>query len=172
MQGPRAPWWVFGVAACVFGFLLLNLYAELFGPGAIGADLRYHDGMAVVVSVVPGFPAARAGLGPGDVIVTAAGQPVRTLFHWRAVLENAEVVRPLLLDIERGGIANGRLARTPPELARVDRGQLGDVRHQADGAARHVLARAAHRHPPAARPGGARRRDVPRRRWRSPTSCR
>jgi tRNA A-37 threonylcarbamoyl transferase component Bud32 len=103
MQGSRAPWWIYGIAACVLGFLLLNLYAEVFGPGALGADLRYRDGKAVVVSVVPGFPAARAGLGLGDVIVTADGQPVRTLFHWRAVLENAEVVRPFPLDIERGG---------------------------------------------------------------------
>jgi len=55
MQGPRAPWWIYGIAACVQGFLLLNLYAEVFGPGALGADLRYRDGKAVVVSVVPGF---------------------------------------------------------------------------------------------------------------------
>ena len=103
MQRQRAPWWSCGVAACVLGFLCLNLYAELFGPGALGADVRYGSGKAVVVAVVPGFPAARAGLGPGDVIATAGGQPVRTLFHWRAVLENAEVARPLLLEIERDG---------------------------------------------------------------------
>jgi membrane-associated protease RseP (regulator of RpoE activity) len=103
VPGPLAPWWVYAVSACVLGFLALNLSAEVYGPGAVGADLRYHDGRSVVVSTVPGFPTALAGLGPGDIIVSAAGHPVRTLFHWRAVLENAEVARPLLLEIERGG---------------------------------------------------------------------
>jgi serine/threonine-protein kinase len=102
MQDARAPWWVFAVAAGVLGFLLLNTYAELFGPGAVGLDLHYQDGRAAVVSAVPGFPAARAGLRPGDVIVTADGQPIRSLFHWIGVLENAEVERPLRFAIERG----------------------------------------------------------------------
>jgi len=103
MQGARGPWWVLAVAAGVLGYLVLNIYAELFGPGAIGVDLRYHDGRAIVMAVVPDFPAARAGIGPGDAVVTADGQPIRTLFHWHAVLENAEAGRPLLLEIEGGG---------------------------------------------------------------------
>ena len=68
MQGARAPWWVFAVAAGVLGYFVLNVYAELLGPGAIGVDLRYRDGRAVVV---PDFPAARAGIGPGDVTASS-----------------------------------------------------------------------------------------------------
>ncbi len=103
MQGPRAPWWVFGVAACVLGLLSLSTYAELMGPGAIGLNLRYESGKASVVSITPGFPAAGAGLSPGDIIVAADGQDIRSLFHWLVVLMNAEVARPLHLEFERGG---------------------------------------------------------------------
>jgi tRNA A-37 threonylcarbamoyl transferase component Bud32 len=106
MQGLRAPWWVCGIAACILGFLLLSTYAELFGPGAVGLGLRYASPKAAVVSVVPGYPAARAGVRPGDVIVAADGQPVRSLFHWIVVLMNAEVGRPLRLDVERGGVGS------------------------------------------------------------------
>jgi predicted metalloprotease with PDZ domain len=85
MQGPRAPWWVFGVAACILGLLSLSTYAELMGPGAIGLNLRYEGGKASVVSVAPGFPAAEAGLSPGDAIVAADGHGIRSLFHWVVV---------------------------------------------------------------------------------------
>jgi serine/threonine-protein kinase len=103
MQGLRAPWWVFAVAACVLGLLSLSTYAAVFGPGAIGMNLRYADGRALVVSVTPGFPAAAAGIRPGDVIVTADDHPIRSFFHWIVVLVNAEATRPLRVEVERAG---------------------------------------------------------------------
>ena len=103
MQGPRAPWWVFGVAACILGLLSLSTYAQLMGPGAVGLNLRDESGKASVVSITPGFPAADAGLCPGDAIVAADGHSIRSLFHWVVVLINAEAARPLLIEIERAG---------------------------------------------------------------------
>jgi tRNA A-37 threonylcarbamoyl transferase component Bud32 len=103
MRGPRAPWWVFGVGACVLGLLSLSTYAELAGPGAIGLSLRYEDGKASVASITPGFPAADAGLSPGDVMVAADGHRVRSLFHWIIILMNAEAARPLSIEVERAG---------------------------------------------------------------------
>jgi serine/threonine-protein kinase len=103
MQSPRAPWWVFALGVGVAGLLLLNTYATLVGPGPIGLTLRYRNGMAEVVSVVPGFPAAAAGITPGDVVLAADGQPVRSLFHWLIVLMNAGAERPLRLEVERAG---------------------------------------------------------------------
>lgn len=94
MPRPRAPWWMYGVAASVLGYLVLMLYADLCGPGATGAGLRFEDGRAVVVAVLPDYPAARAGIEPGDVVITALGLPIHTLFDWRQALENAEVGRP------------------------------------------------------------------------------
>jgi eukaryotic-like serine/threonine-protein kinase len=103
MQGPRAPWWVYSIAACLLGYVILSTYAEGFGPEPLGTDLRFRDGRAVVVWAAPGFPAARAGIEAGDEILATGGQPLRTLFHWRALLENLEVGRPFALEISRGG---------------------------------------------------------------------
>ena len=99
MQGPRAPWWVFGVAVCVFGYLLLNVYAEIFGPEPVGTDLRFREGRAVVVWVAPGLPGARAGIEAGDVIIEAGGLSQRTLLDWRAALENVEVARAFTIEV-------------------------------------------------------------------------
>jgi tRNA A-37 threonylcarbamoyl transferase component Bud32/NADH:ubiquinone oxidoreductase subunit K len=104
MQGPRAPWPVYAVAACVSGFFLLNSYADLRGPGAIGVDLRFRRDQAVVIAVVEGSPAALVGVEAGDRIAAVRGQQIRTLFHWRVALENAEVGQPLALAIDRGGV--------------------------------------------------------------------
>ena len=66
---------------------------------ALGADAR---GVAVL-KVLPGTPAASAGLRSGDVIVRAGGQSVLTpsALH-RAVLRGSEV-RTLLLRVDRKG---------------------------------------------------------------------
>jgi S1-C subfamily serine protease len=71
---------------------------------------------ARVVSLVPGGPAARAGLLQGDVIVAVAGQPVRNPAQLVSAVERAAVGRPLLLTVRRAG---GELA------VAVTPGQLG-----------------------------------------------
>ncbi len=103
MPRPRAPWWMYVVTASILGFVGLQLYAELCGPGAFGVSLHFEGDHAVVVDLLPGFPAANAGLKPGDRIVTAGGLQPRTLFTWRQAAENAEVGKPYLLQVERGG---------------------------------------------------------------------
>ncbi len=100
----RAPWWVYSIAACVFGYLLLNVYSEVFGPGPIGTDVRFGGGRAAVVFVAPGLPGARAGIEAGDVMVAIAGRPLSTLFHWRATMENVEAARPLTIEVARDGV--------------------------------------------------------------------
>lgn len=104
MARPRGRWWFYALAACALCYVGLMFYADVFGPGAFGMALRFSGGRAQVVEVVPGYPAARAGIAAGDWIVATAGQPIRTLFDWMpGVHAQAAVGRPLLLDIERGG---------------------------------------------------------------------
>jgi len=103
MRGTRPPWWAYAVAVGVLGYLVLGLYAEVFGPGSTGAVPRFSGGRAVVATVAADYPAGRAGLQPGDVILTALHLPIHMLFDWRAAVENAEVGRPFPIEIDRGG---------------------------------------------------------------------
>ncbi|HWE42623.1 MAG TPA: trypsin-like peptidase domain-containing protein [Gemmatimonadaceae bacterium] len=56
----------------------------------------------VVASVVPGSPAARGGLRPGDVIVAAGTRTLRSPFDWEAELLDLRVGESVPLRIMRG----------------------------------------------------------------------
>ena len=78
------------------------MYAEVFGPGALGAGLRFRQGRVLVVEVVDQSPAALAGLLPGDEIAAVNGLNTPTLLQWRLVGQNFEVGRPVTFDVRRG----------------------------------------------------------------------
>jgi serine protease Do len=56
----------------------------------------------VVAGVTPSSPAARAGVRPGDVLLTARGRPLRNAFDWEAQLLDLRVGEVLPLRIRRG----------------------------------------------------------------------
>lgn len=58
---------------------------------------------AVIAQVEPGSPAARAGLRPGDVVLSAEGQPVRSSADLRNRIGLVEVDRTVSLEILRDG---------------------------------------------------------------------
>lgn len=77
----------------------------------IGVRLRYppttnvRDAIsagAVISQVIPGSPAARASLRPGDVILGAGSRSIRNAFDWEAVLLDLRVGESVPLRVRRG----------------------------------------------------------------------
>jgi S1-C subfamily serine protease len=89
-------------------FIGVGLGEGRAGDGATVAGAR-------VLSVTANGPAARAGLRQGDVVVAAAGQPVRNPSQLVAAVERAGVGRPLTLTVKRGG-TEFQVEVTPAQL--------------------------------------------------------
>jgi len=112
----------------------------------LGAFVPYRD--PVVADVVSGSPAARAGLKPGDRVVSANGAPVAT---WAQLVDaiRSHPAKPLALVVERGG-KRVPMTVTPNAVrgrdetgARVTIGQVGAApqvpeEHRRVGAAESV----------------------------------
>lgn len=71
-----------------------------FGPIGRAGILFGTD--PIVGRVEPGSPAANAGLRAGDVIVSANGQPVRSLEAY-ALISEQQKAKPVTLEVARGG---------------------------------------------------------------------
>ena len=62
-----------------------------------------HPGAVPITAVVPGGPAAEAGLRPGDVVVAVGGRPIRGIGTLQAAIEIAPAGEPLSLTVARAG---------------------------------------------------------------------
>lgn len=138
------PWDVtFAEAASVQRFIAAaDRRATVYRPwtGLITVDTRLHEGVPVL-RVVPGSPAAQAGLQAGDVVVSADGKAVaRTADLLAAVAARSAKDR---LQLQVRGAAGTRavdltLAETPQEIALNDPALLYnkvmmDLRQQVEG---------------------------------------
>ena len=71
--------------------------------GVLPADVTPPGGGVRIDEVVPGGPAARAGMLAGDVLRAVAGVPVADLVGLRASLGDAKIGQTVAVVVERGG---------------------------------------------------------------------
>ena len=81
-----------------------------------GDAAKLPDRGALVMRVVPGSPAAAAGLRRHDVLVTVAGAPVRDVATVLVAVEEANVGDSLSLGLRRGGGREQNVAVTTANL--------------------------------------------------------
>ncbi|MBV9772955.1 MAG: RIP metalloprotease RseP, partial [Gemmatimonadetes bacterium] len=92
----------------------------------------FHE--PVIGTVAAGRPAAKAGIQPGDRILTAAGKPVRTWEDFEADIRS-HAGQPLPVELQRGGqrVAVRLVPETEKELnaemKRVPVGKIGVAQH-------------------------------------------
>jgi S1-C subfamily serine protease len=87
-------------------------------PAPLPAALRQRFGRASglrVAEVVPGAPADRAGLRAGDLLLTAAGQPVEKAQDLQRLMFGEAIGRPLAITVMRNGALVDVIAE-PSEL--------------------------------------------------------
>src|SRR5262245_26465064 len=87
-------------------------------PAPLAAALRERFGRSSglrVVEVVPGGPAARAGLRTGDLLLTAGGQPVEKAQDLQRLMFEEAIGRPLAITVMRNGALVDVIAE-PSEL--------------------------------------------------------
>ncbi|HHY95729.1 MAG TPA: RIP metalloprotease RseP [Firmicutes bacterium] len=89
-------------AGIIFAGPAMNLVLALLLFAFIFAVLGIEQPIPRLASVLPGHPAAQAGLQPGDLVVSVQGYPVR---GWEEVVAQvqASLGKPLTLGIERAG---------------------------------------------------------------------
>src|SRR5437667_857169 len=109
----RAPWLAIAAGGPFLGYFLLLVYCDVRRPEPPGMLAEFSRDALVVRATGPGSPAARAGLRPGDRIVSWSGRPIVDR-DWMVIDANVELGRPMPLDVERG---SARLA-TPLTLGR------------------------------------------------------
>jgi tetratricopeptide (TPR) repeat protein len=116
--------------------------ATLYRPwtGLITVDTLLHEG-APVLRVVAGGPAAKAGLQPGEVVVSADGKPVKRTADLLAAVAAKQPQEKLKLQLTGGAAPRTvdlALEQTPQEIPLNDPSLLYnkvmmDLRHQVEG---------------------------------------
>jgi hypothetical protein len=98
----HAPWWMYLLAAIFAADCLLRAYCYILGPGVLGFEVPPGAGGHPTFAD-PSPAAERAGILPGDELLTIDGFALRTSADAIVVLSNSEVGRRYDLEIEREG---------------------------------------------------------------------
>lgn len=80
-------------------------YAERDGFSRAGVQLVKEDGVVTAMQVLPGSPAAKAGIAEGDAVVSIDGRAIDTWTYdeTRQLLEDGAVGRQVELEVRRDG---------------------------------------------------------------------
>jgi len=100
---PRAPWWMYIIAASLLGNFALNIYAYLRGPEPPFSQYTFARDALVVEEVLSNSAADRAGIQASDRVLAIDGHRMRGLGQWDALRVNFEVGKPYHLELERDG---------------------------------------------------------------------
>jgi len=100
---PRAPWWMYIIAASLLGNFAMNIYSYLRGPEPPFSQYTFARDALVVEDVLPNSAADRAGIQALDRVLAIDGRRVRGLGQWDALRINFEVGKPYRLEMERDG---------------------------------------------------------------------
>lgn len=103
MAFSRAPWWMYLVAASLFGNFALNIYGYFWGPEPPFTQYNFAREALVVEEVLPNSPGDQAGIQVGDRVLAIEGRRVRGLAQWDLIRINFEVGKPYRLQVERDG---------------------------------------------------------------------
>jgi tRNA A-37 threonylcarbamoyl transferase component Bud32 len=104
----RPSWWMFALAAAFVGYYALLVSSDLSRPESTGASLQVQGSSIIVRSVVPGSPAARAGIQAGDRLAASNGTPLRSHLDWLLIEINLSAGESLNVDVARNGVSNQR----------------------------------------------------------------
>lgn len=99
----RQSWWMALLALVFLADVLLRGWCRLFGPDGRSFTLHEHGRGLEVVDVIPGGPAALAGLRTGDVVLALDGVPLHRLSQLEVIRPNLEAGRTYRVEFERGG---------------------------------------------------------------------
>lgn len=87
-------------------------------PAWLGVDtMSFPAGGVIVVDVVPGSPAAAAGLEPGDVITQIGNRPVQTPADVESAIAGRHAGQQVEIQYEQGPISNTTQATLQPRPA-------------------------------------------------------
>ena len=86
----------------ILSALSVVLLSPLLAGGWLGVYLDSEHAAARIVEVIPGTPAARAGLVPGDLVVSVDGRPIKTSKELVGAIQAQKVGRRLRLVVLRG----------------------------------------------------------------------
>ena len=109
----RLPAWLLVFGLAFFGYYSLLIFADLTRPEPLGLTLQIQQSGLGVRAVDADSPAARAGLAPGDRIVSANSHPTKSRLDWISVEMNLRTGAPVRLEIDGGVKADniGQIAK-------------------------------------------------------------